>query len=141
MIEAAIRARIKSAAPTFKSVRDGIALAALSQTTTLSFPLAFVLTVGELGAADYGMVGSTGQRRIQRVAVVLAVRNVRDATGGEIKADIEALRSQVDTALFGWQPSPEHEPLVFRHGALLEFKDATLWWQDEYETAYQRRTV
>lgn len=141
MIEEDIRAHIKASVPALRDVKDGAALAALNQSTTLTFPVAFVFIIGETGVDDYGMVGSVGQRRMQRVAVVLAVRNVRDATRGDIKADMEALRAQVDAALFGWQLSAAHEPMFFKRGAMLELKDATLWWQDEYQTAFQRRSV
>lgn len=141
MIEAVIRERIKGHVTGIKSVLDGTALAALNQSTTLIYPSAFVFTAGESGVDDNGLVGSTGQRRVQWIAIVIAVRNVRNPSGGEIRADMEALRNQIDAALFGWQPTEAHEPMFFRRGAMMELKDATLWWQDEYQTAFQRRTA
>ena len=66
-----------------------------------------------------------------------------DATGDAATAELSALRAKVRAALLNWTPDelPGGEPFRFSRGGLLSFKNAILWWQDQYVTKYILRAV
>lgn len=86
-----------------------------------------------------------GDILIQRVRValgiVLVVRNLADNKGVAARGDLESLRGKVKNQLFGWQPTPAHNPLERGASHLLTFKEGHVWWQDIYLTEYYDRSV
>lgn len=140
-LSALLIARIKSSVPALLDVFTGADLAALKEGQPLRSPTAFVFMLNEAGGANRYMTGAVAQKRSQQVAVVLAVRNVRDATGAKAQLDVDGLRAQVDAALFGWSPNAAiYDPLTFQRGGLVELSNGWIWWQDEYLTQFDRRT-
>lgn len=102
-------------------------------------PCAYVYNMSESGTDSRYLTGMVAQKRQQRVAVALVVKNVRDMQGAAASQDMDALRVQTDAALFGWTPDAVYAPLIFVSGRFLGFKDGQLWWQDEYTTHFDRR--
>lgn len=131
--------RLRTQCPQLKDVLPASDLAAIKEQPPLRFPTAYVLAVRESGSGNRYMTGAVAQRRQMTVAIMLLVKNVRDARGGAATTDMDALRILVDDALFGWLPSQEYEPLVFQRGSLMQMHGGELWWQDEYTTEYDRR--
>jgi hypothetical protein len=138
MLHDLIVAQIKTAVPELKKV-SLVADLASAKADAKSFPCAYVLTLSEQGGLPRYMSGVVAQQRTARIGVVLAVRNVRDAAGTAAAGDMDALRAQVDAALFGWKPDEAHGALIFTGGALLALLDGEVWWRDEYTTAFDRR--
>jgi hypothetical protein len=138
MLRDLIIAHLKAQVPSLKKVGMAMDLNA-AMNETKQFPCAFVMSIAETGAANRYMTGAVAQKRTQRIAVLLAVRNVRDATGQAADTDMDALRSQTDAALFGWQANDTHSPLVFSAGKIMGLINGNLWWQDEYTTEFDRR--
>ncbi len=130
--------RLKADMPSLRKVGTAADLAA-ARTDAKQFPCAYVLTLSERGSSARFMTGLVAQQRIQRIGLVLAVRNVRDAAGAAASVDMDALRTQTDAALFGWKPNEVHDALVFESGKLLALIDGEVWWQDEYTTGFDRR--
>ena len=95
---------------------------------------AFVLLIDEAAAGDSPLYGAVRQQITTGIGVVLAMTNRRDARGQAGMGEIERVRSEVCAALLGWPPTEDSSGLLYRRGRLLEINDATLWWQDEYET-------
>lgn len=130
--------RLKANIPALRNVSTAADLAS-AKIDAKQFPCAYVLLLAEQGGAARYMTGLVAQQRIQRIGVVLAVRNVRDAVGSAASVDMDALRTQTDAALFGWKPDEAHEALIFSSGKLLALIDGEIWWQDEYTTEFDRR--
>lgn len=139
MIRDLIIAHLKAQIPTLKRVGSATDLASAKTDIKSAMPCAYVMQLAEQGGAIRYMTGVVAQKRIQRYAVVLMVRNVRDATGLAASIDMDALRLLTDAALFGWIPDATHSPLIFTGGKLLGLFDGELWWQDEYTTEFDRR--
>jgi hypothetical protein len=96
-------------------------------------PAAYVLPLGEQ-AQPHDLAGQPHQRLAQAFGVVLVVSNVRDATGSAAATDLSVRRMAVRTALRGWVPVPANgEAVAYLGGRLLQFKDARLWWTDEFQ--------
>ena len=72
-------------------------------------------------------------------AIVLAVENRADATGAAALTDLVPVRRALRTALLGYKPADCVEPLAITGGRLVQLAGATLWWQDEFATAYMEQ--
>lgn len=98
-------------------------------------PAAFVLHMGDNGNLKTPF--TNGVQRITRMyGVLLCVRNVSDAPGGEACIDLVALRRAVFAQLIGWMPFDGAEPLQFSMGRVLKFETGLLWWQDDFATTF-----
>ena len=75
--------------------------------------------------AEDGAVGQPEtQRPVQRIRLTYGIWLVtKRAT---FRADRQALRS----CLMGWEPSPEHEPLVYRGGQTTDIRGELIWWRE-----------
>ena len=80
------------------------------------------------------LIGITMQRVILRYAVIIIVKNVADARGADAADESETLQESVRTALLGWQPSPEADPIEYADGALISFANGFFIWRDTYQT-------
>lgn len=100
--------------------------------TAPATPAAYVLPLAET-ADENDLAGIVHQRLVQDFAVVLVVANLRDARGAAAAAELAARREAVRAALLGWvADTPSGEAVTFVSGRLLQFRDARLWWSDEY---------
>lgn len=135
---APILARLKSTLTGFKLVGGSVDLESIGAGVVPS-PSCYLLPMSE-SAEDNALIGAFDQRLTVVFAVVTAVSNKRDAAGAAALGDLEPLRTQIKSALLGWQPdSTIGEPVRFSGGALLKFEDALLWWSDEFRvTTYLR---
>ena len=95
-------------------------------------PAAYVVPLAET-ADDPDLAGAHHQRVLQEFGVVLVVANLRDATGRAAAVDLATRRLALRTALLGWAPDASNgEVVAFTSGALLQFRDARLWWRDVF---------
>lgn len=67
------------------------------------------------------------------VAVVLAVRNSRDARGEAAIDEVEGRREPVLRALIGWAPPGATGRVSYRRGLLRAVTREALWWEDQFE--------
>lgn len=142
MIADLLVARLKLAVPLLRTVGKAADLTQAQQgAASRPLPCAYVVALGEQSADSFAATGATTQTRIPRLGVVLAVKKVRDLIGDAAGTDMDALRLQVDAALFGWLPEASYTPLLFTQGRLLGMLDSELWWMDEYTTETQRRAL
>lgn len=92
----------------------------------------YVIPLGETASAS----ASTDEARQigrARVGVVFGVSNARQSRGGDGVTEIEAARESAKRALIGWTPPGAWGPARLLSGRLLSMREATIWWQDEYE--------
>ena len=80
------------------------------------------------------LIGATMQRVILRYAIVIIVKNVRDARGSDAADESDLLQEAIRTALLGWQPCPEADPMEYADGALVSFDNGFFIWRDTYQT-------
>jgi hypothetical protein len=95
-------------------------------------PAAYVIPLAE-NASGSRLLSVHEQRLEQEFGVVLVVANLRDATGAAAAVELHTRRLAVRSALLGWVPdTTTGEPVEFTGGALLEFREQRVWWQDEF---------
>ncbi len=135
-----IIARLRIQVAALKRVAGSAELAAASEDLK-QVPAAFVIPNAERPGSSSTGTMVTSQQNSVRFGVVLAVSNLRDARGEKAQADLLTLRTAVMTALHGWQPNAEFDPLEYAGGRLLQLSDQVLWWQDDFSTTHLLRSV
>lgn len=93
-------------------------------------PAAFVVPLAEQASPNSSATLVVSQKITQQFGVVLAVSNLRDATGATAINDLFAVRQQLLQALIGWFPSGALNCMEFGGGQLLDMSDSVVWWQD-----------
>lgn len=104
-------------------------------------PAAFVLPSSERAASSSTGTLVVSQNNIVRFGVVVAVQNLRDPRGEKAQADLRPIRTAILTALHGWQPDGDFDPIEFGGGRMLQLTDQVLWWQDEFVTSHFMRSL
>lgn len=131
MDTSAVIARLAAQLSGFVVVAGAADLDAAIETAPAA-PAAYVLPLAE-SAAESDLATLVHQRLVQEFAVVIVVANLRDARGAAAAAELTARRAAVRAALLGWvMDAATGEPVTFVTGRLLQFRDARLWWSDEY---------
>lgn len=104
-------------------------------------PAAFVVPLAEsAGENDFEM--NVVQQQVPALfGVILAVRDISDAVGGQVQDALDALRVLVRDALVNWQPTPDMDPCIFAGGQVIGMRDQVLYWQDDFITSYQIRKL
>lgn len=101
-------------------------------------PAAYVLPMDETPSANQ-FSGDDIQLIRTSAAVVLVVRNVADARGAAVQADLATLRDAVKTSLLGWAPVAGYDTLSRGRSTLMAFRDSHMWWQDTYLSSFYER--
>lgn len=122
--------RVSGAAGMAEAVED------LKQT-----PAAFVVPASERPSGNNTGTMVVSQNNIVRFGVVIATQNLRDPRGEKAQADLVALRGAIMTALHGWQPNADFDPIEYGGGNLLKLDNQVLWWQDNFVTSHLLRSL
>lgn len=104
-------------------------------------PAAFVLPARDMPSASPFMDGVVSQEVPTEFAVVLAVKNVADATGAAALDALTPVRQAVGAALLGWLPEGAELSCEYAGGEMVDFVNGVLWWTDSYRTQYQIRSL
>lgn len=131
--------RLKEQAPALLQV-SGAAGLAQAATDLKQVPAAYVVPNAERANGSRTGTVAVSQQNTVRFAVIMAVRNLRDARGDQAQGDLLTLREEIITALHGWQPQDEFDPLEYGSGRLLQLTQQVLWWQDEFLTSHLMRS-
>lgn len=129
-----VLARLKSQLTGFRKIGGAADLEAIGS-GVVPAPAVFLLPGKEV-ASDIDIAGDTIQRVLARFSLVLAISNKGDAQGGGALGELEPFRDQIKAALLGWSPASGFDAVTFCSGDLLPFGNATLWWLEEFKTAY-----
>jgi hypothetical protein len=115
---------------------------ALARENIKQLPAAFILPMRNAGGRNELSIEGTAMQRVAiTFAVVIAIQNLRDTTGGKANEDLAAVRGLVMGKLLAWRPTDAHDPCLFANGAMIGMRDRVLWWQDSYTTGiYARKT-
>ncbi|KGJ23274.1 hypothetical protein [Paracoccus sanguinis] len=135
-------ARLRADVPDLVEVGTARDLGAARIETILP-PSAWVVVLGETaGEVRYEVCELFEQVVTVRFAVVLGVRDIGDRTGSLATSDLLPIRKEVHRALTAWKPQDANHGCRFARGALSGAigADGTLFWQDEFTVAFDRRT-
>lgn len=121
-------------------VQGAAEFAAITATGTPRTPLVWLIPLDEHAEANTLNLG-VHQHITVTLGVVYAVRDVRDAQGQQAADSLAALRTTVFTALLDHFPADATDPLTYVQGGLLDFQNAILYWQDQFQTGYSLRAV
>ena len=103
-------------------------------------PAAFVIEQTD-EAGENNLAGDVHQRVDVDLLVLLAVPNAKDSRGEAGQTDLETLRAATRTALLGWSPTSDIEPLTYKGGQLFRFDPGLIWWLDAWRTAHYIRSA
>ena len=102
-------------------------------------PAAYVLPLQDAASANQLGGGAILQPVKEHFGVVLAVSNLRDASGVAALIEFRRLRRLVIDNLLGFVPGTDYEPIEYVGGNILLMDAAVLWWQLKFTTGYMER--
>ncbi len=110
--------------------------------TVLNTPYAYVFLLGEQAREDTLITGIS-QKVIVTFAIVTVVANVCGPVvlKGPTVSALPGVRVPIIDTVLGWQHTADHDPTTYRQGRLIQVKNKSLWWQDEFQTAYYLRKI
>ncbi len=135
-----IIARLKTQVPDLKVV-GGSAELASAEIDLKQTPSAYVFEIGDEASKNTTGTMLVSQFNTVTFAVAIATKNLRDPRGQHAKADLRTIRSAIRTALLGWEPDAEFNPVEKRRGSLIKMRKTVLWWRDEFATSHLIRSV
>ncbi|MBK7352686.1 MAG: hypothetical protein IPJ05_02850 [Nitrosomonas sp.] len=118
----------------------GAAGLAQAATDLKQVPSAYVIPNSERAGGSRTGTTVVSQQNSVRFAVIVAARNLRDARGDQVQADLLTLREAIMAALHGWQPQDDFDPIEYGSGRVLQLTQQVLWWQDEFLTSHLMRS-
>jgi len=125
----------------FHNVAFALSLESAQATTRSTREQAFVIPMAEAHEESLRDTGPTCQR-VTKTFGVLILLNVRnDATGERSEEDLHNARLAVRNAIYGWQPTTEHDPILLAGGELLVMDGGLIYWLDQFKTrTYEEAT-
>ena len=109
----------------------------------LRTPAAFAILLEE-SAGRNELMNAIEQRVTVGFAIVLAIENTlnpRGVVGGGYKSNLQTVRELVFDKIMDYQSDAKYDPAEYSRGRLVKIQDGTLWWQEEFTTAYYRRKI
>lgn len=106
----AIVDRLEANSGTLTEIQVAEDLDAVVAATAPDSGTAFVVPFREIAKPNTRMTGAHLQRVDVQFLVAFVVRYHDDAAGAERAAMFDGLKTSAETALAGWQPSPEGDP-------------------------------
>ncbi len=127
-----IESRIRAQIPDFKEVAGAADMANI-MAGRLSDAGCYVFQE-RVVAAESNLIGATMQKLTVSFAVLIVVRNVKDARGSDAADASYGLQTSLKTALLGWCPDAGADPLEYGGGALVSFANGFFIWKDTFIT-------
>ena len=127
-----IEARIKAQVAEFKEVEGASDLQNITA-NRLSDPGCYVFSESVFVTPNT-VIGKTMQQVTLTFAVVIVLKNVKDARGSDAADVSNTLQESVRTALLGWQPHSVADPMEYAGGTLVSFSNGFFIWRESYRT-------
>lgn len=103
-------------------------------------PAAFFIPVSDrAGANAFG--NAVHQTVTIQIGVLIAIKHAGAITGKKNIDELTVIRKQIDSVLLAWEPADATDMVIYSGGRLIGFNDQVLWYQDIYQTTYDRRKV
>lgn len=126
--------RLKTIAALKQAVGGAVGYAKAIRGAVVTVPAAWVIPVGVRPQENPFASQVVQHELVTRVGLVLAVQNVRDPVGGHANEALQDLRDAVFAKLLNWSPGTGLGGFEYAGGALLDFDDQVLFWQDDFVT-------
>jgi hypothetical protein len=104
-------------------------------------PAAYVMPLRGKAGPNRLIGMNVHQQVTEMFAVIIAVDNKRDVRGDAVNAALEPLRNATISALLGFPPAADYDPVVLESETLLDLDVTTLYWQIAFMTGYYERKV
>jgi len=127
-----LESRIKAQIPAFKEVAGAADMANIMAGRLTD--LGCYIFQERVTAAESQLANAIMQRLTVTFAVLIVVRNVKDARGADAADASYTLQAALKTALLGWTPDAGAEPLEYGGGALVSFANGFFIWKDTFIT-------
>jgi hypothetical protein len=114
----------------------GAARYAVTTTDTKAVPALFVIPLADSAGANKWANG-VAQKVKSTFGVVIGARNLKDEKGAAAQSALGGLREAVLASLLGWCPDGCSMAITYNSGRLIDFTDGIVWWQDDFDTAYE----
>ena len=127
-----IESRIKAQIPAFKEVAG-----AADMTNIMAGRLidqGCYVFQERITATESQLVGATQQRLAVSFAIIIVVRNVKDARGADAADTSYALQASLKKALLGWSPDVNADLMEYSGGTLVSFANGFFIWKDTFNT-------
>jgi hypothetical protein len=98
-------------------------------------PYAWVHSVSDSSGRARLASGRHSQRTETTFGVLIYIGIDPVATDGSAAKSLEEIRSEIRTALCGYQITADHEPIEHQSGDLADLSAGVLFWSDLYTTA------
>lgn len=118
----------------FKIVSGAAGLAAAMSKPPKSLPAAFVFFGEEASAENTRSTGKVLQRQERNLSVVFVTENKSDAIGDAAGDEVEDIKTWLRGRLIGFRSlvAPQDEPITHVQGAIADFRDSRVWFEDVY---------
>lgn len=128
MIINTVIAQLKAANTSFGNNIAGAAEFNAAQTQTYSVDRLFVIPLASATTGNTSEIGLT-QIISEQFGVVAAVNNTVDARGQTAYEGLDAVRTEIFSAILNWMPPGAKNSISFAGGSLLGMNRVYLWWQ------------
>lgn len=102
------------------------------QQIRLSTPGCYVIRDG-INARENEMITAVRQKQMVQIGVVIAVRNVANATGLDSSDTAEEFSDAIKNLLVGYAID-DYAPFEYQRGQIVSFNNGFLFWRDVYQT-------
>jgi len=127
-----LEARIRAQVPELKEVAGAADMANIMSGRLTD--MGCYIFQERITAAENHMIGTTMQQLTLSFAVLLVVRNVKDARGADAADASYTLQARIQSALLGWSPEAGADVLAYSGGALVSFANGFFIWKDTFNT-------
>ena len=135
MLLTAVSDRLKAVAmPPLTSIAGGEDLAALAEGTAPLDHAAYVLPFSQAAEENELATGGHRQRVTVQFLVAVCIRRHGDAKGGARIAATDAIDRKLESALLGWSPSDDLEPISLVGIRSQPAKSGVLWHVSTWAT-------
>lgn len=128
----AVIEKLKTDCPLLKQVGGSADFAAAQAALKNKMPAAYVVALAEQASSNTSATTLVSQKVTQQFGVVIAISNLRDASGEKAIADLYLVRQQIIQTLMGWIPAGAIAGIEYGGGQLLDMDDQVVWWQDNF---------
>lgn len=119
----------------FKYVYSALSLASVLDKPITQSPALYIISIADRPGKEQRTTGQLLQKVDVSFGVVIALRSVNNPTGEAANDELEQYRKHIKDALFGWQPTSEHIPILLGSGDLVSMNKNGIWWLDKFTTS------
>lgn len=105
-----------------------------------ALPAVYIIRAARGAEPNTIVAGGHSQRVTEAISILIADRIAGDVSGAQTSLTVETIAQAVMTALIGWQPDTDRDPMDYVGGELADWTEPLLMvWLDDYTTVYYRR--